>query len=171
MHLMTRKSCLKIVVKFLRSDNDLHFRRVIHSTRLQNSVLFFVSETISKIRSKLIQNVNNIDIYTDGEPQTCLRTVFEPATETEIGVLLKSSPIKSCERDPIPTWLRRDCAHDILYISLRTGIMPSHLKGAHVRPVIKKPSLDKGILKNYRPVSYLSYNRTCCCCETVGSHV
>ena len=31
-------------------------------------------------------------------------------------------------------------------MSLRTGIMPSHLKGAHVRPVIKKPSLDEGIL-------------------------
>ena len=35
--------------------------------------------------------------------------------------------------------------------------MPSHLKGAHVRPLIKKPSLDKDILNNYRPVSTLPY--------------
>ena len=35
--------------------------------------------------------------------------------------------------------------------------MPSHLKRAHVRPIIKKPSLDKDILNNYRPVSNLSY--------------
>ena len=35
--------------------------------------------------------------------------------------------------------------------------MPSHLKRAHVRPMIKKPGLDKDILNNYRPVSNLPY--------------
>ena len=34
--------------------------------------------------------------------------------------------------------------------------MSSHLKRAHVRPIIKKPGLDKDILNNYRHVSYLS---------------
>ena len=58
-----------------------------------------------------------------------------------------------------PTWLLRDCAHDIVHVlttifsmSLRIDIMPSHLKGMHVRPVIKKPNLHKVILNNYRPV-------------------
>ena len=55
-------------------------------------------------------------------------------------------------------------------MSLRTGIMPSHLKGAHVRPVIKKPSLDEGILTitdlchaHQRPVMLLQrdYRLTC----------
>ena len=44
----------------------------------------------------------------------------------------------------------------IVNMSLRTG-MPSHLKGAHVRPVFKKPTLDKDILNNYRPVFNLPY--------------
>ena len=35
--------------------------------------------------------------------------------------------------------------------------MPSHLKRAHLRPIIKKPGLDKDILKNYRPLSNLPY--------------
>ena len=35
--------------------------------------------------------------------------------------------------------------------------MPSHLKRAHVRPIIKKSGLDKDILNNYRPVSNLPY--------------
>ena len=35
--------------------------------------------------------------------------------------------------------------------------MPSHLKRAHVRPIIMKPGLDKDILNNYRPVSNLPY--------------
>ena len=59
----------------------------------------------------------------------------------------------------------RDCAHGIVPVlttslqkmSLRTGVMPSHLKGAHVRLLIKKPSLDYDILNNYRPVSTLPY--------------
>ena len=42
-------------------------------------------------------------------------------------------------------------------MSLRTGVMPSHLKGAHARTVIKKPSLDKDILNNYRSLSNLPY--------------
>ena len=111
-----------------------------------------------------LPSVSNVDIYTDGESQTCLLNAFEPATETEIGILLKSSPVKSCELDPIPTWLLRDCAHDIIPVlttivnmSLRTGVMPSHLKRAHARPIIKKPGLDKDILNNYRPVSNLPY--------------
>ena len=40
----------------------------------------------------------------------------------------------------------------IVNVSLRTDIMPSHFKGAHVRPVIKKPSIDKDIVNNCRPV-------------------
>ena len=35
--------------------------------------------------------------------------------------------------------------------------MPSLLKRALVKPLIKKPSLDKENLKNYRPVSNLPY--------------
>ena len=35
--------------------------------------------------------------------------------------------------------------------------MPSHLKGAHVRPVLEKPSLETAILNNHIPVSNLLY--------------
>ena len=61
----------------------------------------------------------------------------------------------------------RDSAHDIIPVlttivnmSLRTGVMLSHLKRAHVRPIIKKPGLDRVILNNYRPVSNLPYSKT-----------
>ena len=67
-----------------------------------------------KIRCEFTPSVSNVDIYTDGESQTCLLNAFEPVTVTEIGILLKSSSVKSCELDPIPTWLLRYCAHDII---------------------------------------------------------
>ena len=56
----------------------------------------------------------------------------------------------------------------IVTMSSGAGIVSSHLKGAHVMSVIKKPSLDKDMMNNFKPVSN---QPTCCCCETDGSHV
>ena len=41
--------------------------------------------------------------------------------------------------------------------SQRLGLVPSHLKGVHVRPVLEKPSLETAILNNHIPVSNLPY--------------
>ena len=46
---------------------------------------------------------------------------------------------------------------DPLNKPLQESTMPSLLKRALVKPLIKKPSLDKQNLKNYRPVSNLPY--------------
>ena len=40
--------------------------------------------------------------------------------------------------------------------SLDEGVMPKSLKRAIVRPLLKKPSLDKDTLSSYRPVSNLT---------------
>ena len=41
--------------------------------------------------------------------------------------------------------------------SQRLGVVTSHLKVAHVRPVLEKPSLETAILNNHIPVSNLPY--------------
>ena len=41
--------------------------------------------------------------------------------------------------------------------SLTTGIVPRDLKTAVVKPLLKKASLDKNLLKNYRPISNLPF--------------
>ena len=46
---------------------------------------------------------------------------------------------------------------NIINISLTTGIVPRDLKTAVVKPLLKKPSLDKNLLKNYRPISNLLF--------------
>ena len=159
-----QKKLFKIVAKLLHTDHDTPLPTCDSFDALAEQFSDFFSEAISKILCEFTPSVSKVDIYTDGESQTYLLNAFEPATETEIGILLKSSPVKSCELDPIPTWLLSDCAPDIIPVlttivnmSLRTGVMPSHLKRAHVRPIIKKPGLDKDILNNYRPVSNLPY--------------
>ena len=46
---------------------------------------------------------------------------------------------------------------EVLKISQHSSISPSCFKTAHVTPLLKKAGLDKNILKNYQPVSNLSY--------------
>ena len=41
--------------------------------------------------------------------------------------------------------------------SLKSGVFPSSYKSAIVTPLLKKPSLDPNDLKNYLPVSNLSF--------------
>ena len=41
--------------------------------------------------------------------------------------------------------------------SLTAGFVPRDLKTAVVKPLLKKPSLDKNLLKNYRPISNLPF--------------
>ena len=41
--------------------------------------------------------------------------------------------------------------------SLSSGCFPDSLKVSYIRPLIKRPNLDKEIFKNYRPVANLKY--------------
>ena len=45
----------------------------------------------------------------------------------------------------------------IINLSLIAGSFPSHFKSAHVSPLLDKHSLNKDSMKNYRPVSNLSF--------------
>ena len=80
---------------------------------------------------------------------------------------MKNSPTKSCELDPLPTWLLKECLEDLLPAivniinrSLETGVMPHALKQATVRPLLKKSGLNLEQFGNFRPVSNLSYIST-----------
>jgi len=91
-------------------------------------------------------------------------SIFQPTSETEVSNLLHSLPNKQCELDPIPTSLLKDCASilvpiitKIINLSLSTGNFPLLFKHSLVSPLLKKPSLDKETLSNYRPVSNLSF--------------
>ena len=86
-----------------------------------------------------------------------------PANEEEIKKLLRSAKPKSCDLDPIPSHLLRQCETlviptltDIVNKSLTCG-MPSKMKQAIVTPLLKKPTLSSDELKSYRPVSNLSF--------------
>ena len=71
----------------------------------------------------------------------------------------------SSDLDPIPTSLVKDCIDilitpitSIINLSLTEGSFPSHVKSAHVSPLLKKASLSKHSMQNYRSVSNLGFH-------------
>ena len=90
--------------------------------------------------------------------------VFNTATVLEVLKMIEMSPASTCELDPIPTWLAKDC-RDILapiitvmiQMSLNLGQFPDSQKLSIIRPLLKKPSLDPCDIKSYRPISNLSF--------------
>ena len=66
--------------------------------------------------------------------------------------------------DPVPTWLVKHCSAElipvitkIVNISMSTGTVPDSFKIAQVTPVLKKSTLDRNCLNNFRPISNLSF--------------
>ena len=85
-------------------------------------------------------------------------------TDAEVRRLVLSAPCKSSDLDPLPTGLVKDCIDvlimpivSIVNLSLSEGCFPTHFKSALVSPLLKKPTLYRDDMKNYQPVSNLSF--------------
>ena len=126
---------------------------------------FFVDKIV-QIRSKL-DSARQSSPHSSSTPPTNITTMTEfqlPSLEKS-SKLIKSASSATCALDPIPTKLvKSHCLtallpiiHDIITGSLQSGEFPADFKIANVCPLLKKPSLDKDVLKNYRPVSNLAF--------------
>ncbi len=121
----------------------------------------FFADKISRIRSSF--TVPHVSCPPQ-LPVPVTLSSFPLVSDSEVRKLIESAPVKSCDLDPIPTQLLKSCV-DVLLVpitrllnmSLSEGICPSALKIAHVSPLLKKPTLCKDDMKNYRPVSNLSF--------------
>ena len=120
----------------------------------------FFHSKIEQIREKM-SFVPPSDISVNSRLSLCS---FEPVTIEFVEKLISSLPSKSSSLDPVPTVLIKQCLHQvsptimhIINTSFTSGEFPQLCKSAIVRPLLKKPGLDKNVLKNYRPVSNLPY--------------
>lgn len=115
--------------------------------------------------------VKSVRAATDGRHPPATTSVINaslptlsPCSTDEVRQLIMQSPTKSCALDPIPTFLLKEMADALLpYVtaminaSLREGRLPPSQKQAVVTPLQKKPGLDADDMKNYRPVSNLTF--------------
>ena len=134
-------------------------------TKLATEFGDFFSSKIDRLQEKI--NTKTEDL---GPRSQCMKTPdvekmehFQLFSEEEVLKLVKDLPDKSCDLDPIPMHLLKQLVPLLLPVlthivnrSLQSGVFPSCLKQAIVKPTIKNPSGDIDSLPNYRPVSNLS---------------
>ena len=128
---------------------------------LANKFGSYFIEKIMKIRTTFTSN--DFHISPPVEPVAKFSS-FNSVSCNDVRKILNLSPTKSCSLDPWPTFLVKECV-DILInpltqminMSLSEGYFSDKFKTAIVTPLLKKPSLDKSVLKNYRPVSGLNF--------------
>ena len=126
-----------------------------------NAFSDFMHEKIGNIR----QVLDSCPVPASFEPSAGTRLyTFAPVSEDLIRKLINDAPPKCCALDPIPTALLKTCYEDLVPVitkivnySLLSGSVPQCFKQALVRPLLKKLSFDQNMLKNYRPVSNLSF--------------
>ena len=121
----------------------------------------YFTDKIAELRSGLLSNDVDPPVTSSYKNKF---VSFRTISEEEVLKIIKSTPNKSCDLDPIPTSLVLDCISvlltpitNIVNYSLREGSFPSCFKTVHFTPLLKEAGLDRNILKNYRPVSNLSY--------------
>ena len=155
------KAMFKLINASLNRKQELPLPNHSSSKDLANKFNQYFDSKIKNIREKF----NNTS-----RPQTSNGTYcgpklqnFEKLSQNNIRNLIKVMPVKHCRLDPLPTWLLLECIDEFLPImtnivnlSLKLGVMPTDLKHALVKPLLKKHGLDQ-VEKNYRPVSNLSF--------------
>ena len=133
------------------------------SKHLADTFSTFFKDKVDNI-SKSFETINNTQDCQ--HPKPLPNTLSDlPLTNTkEVIELIKHMPNKTCSLDCVPTWLIKRCVVElapaivtIINTSLSSGEIPPLFKEAVVTPLLKKPSLDNEVLKNYRPVSNLNF--------------
>ena len=89
---------------------------------------------------------------------------FTPTTTDEVQQLLTKMNKTTCKLDPFCTSIiMQHSLHFIpVYVHLinlcfSTGIFPTRFKSTVVKPLLKKTTLDYEVLKNFRPISNLTF--------------
>ena len=135
--------------------------------KLADEFASFFSGKIEKIRSVIVQEQEgnpDEEPVASAEHVGCSLNQFEEISIGGLIRMVKDLSSKTCDLDPIPTWLVKDCLEELAPIltaivnkSLKRACVPSSLQGALVMPTIKNPNGDKDLLSNYRPVSNIAF--------------
>jgi hypothetical protein len=152
-------------------DGTSFLPTVYPASQLPSVFSDYFDRKVADIRTTLDQQAQSLSsfdyIKTDPDMYQECTTVFdhfEDISASDLRDIIVSSKPTTCPLDPVPTPLFLEvldillpCLTDIVNDSLKTGTFPSSYKTASVKPLLKKDNLDVNNLKNYRPVSNLSF--------------
>ena len=116
-----------------------------------------------KMQQKITSTSKSIPEISCLPDDKALKVFREVSIEETIKYIMKA-PSKSCELDPVPIELLKEAIHEIAPIltnlvntSFNSGIFPTELKKALLRPLLKKATLDPMDKNNFRPISNLAF--------------
>ena len=158
---------LDIANKMLYRNEPLPLPPTDDTLKLVNDFNSLFIEKIDKIMTGLIPMESHpVDPKYIESTEKCsikLHQFYEIDLD-ETKRLIQTSATKSCEKDPMPTSLLKECIDivaptimEIINLLLTTQIMPNQMKEALICPLLKKLDLDLLQFKNYRPVSNLTF--------------
>ncbi len=123
---------------------------------------FFMSK-IDNIRKEIDAQPCSAQFPHSTEPPDVTFSSFTPLSEQDVRELVFKSKPTSCNLDPIPTPILKECIEIVLPVltkminlSLQNGIFPNEWKLALIIPLLKKFGLEL-LEQNFRPVSNLSF--------------
>ena len=105
---------------------------------------------------------SSVESYLD--PLSASFVEFEQCTPSAVENVIQSAASQSCSLVPFPTTILKEFLPDLLpfvprmcIASLHGGILPISQRHAIVTPRLKKPGSDSSEVKNYRPISNLTF--------------
>ena len=135
-----------------------------------NDFMHFFNENILTIRRKILDDLPSstgmLDLTSNpGPPQTdVFLDSFYSIDLPGLTTMVSKAKTSTCMLDAVPTKLLKEIFPlistsllNMINMSLINGYVPQSFKVAVIKPLLKKPSLDAGVLANYRPISNLTF--------------
>ena len=162
-HSYSQKSLYEFVDLFLDQSSNLTLPPADSLQIIVDQFNDFFLEKIEKIRENFPSDNSTVPDCHQQTPSFAKLTDFEPTTIEEIRTVLKDCDIKASTNDPLPASIVKENIEpmlphicDLVNLSLSSGSIDG-AKLAHLTPLIKGQALDSSKLKNYRPISNLSF--------------
>ena len=145
--------------------NSLQQKDQANQSPASDSIL---AESLSEFFRDKVERVR--DETSTADPPTFTKltdasfTSFQACSMEDVRRFLVQSPPKSCSLDPLPTFVLREYLDELLpfihtmcNVSMQHGTLPESQKAAIVTPILKKYDLDPDDVRNYRPISNLTF--------------
>ena len=165
-----QKELFKIVKTLLCLKKQTVLPEYCDPTILASRFNQFFVDKIEHIRAEFPLLEQSLPSYSFGTMDSILPACttiignFTLVTTEELSKIISCMNKTTCASDPFPTRLLIsylpiiiDVILYIVNLCITTNVFPLPCKSSIVTPLIKKPGLDAEILKNYRPVSNLSF--------------
>ena len=163
------RTCFRVVITLLKPPGTILQESSNTEALCNDFATYFAEKTRGirmQIRTMLTNDEDCSDYGIDSDSQRLSSELDRllPTSEDEIKNIIRLCPPKTCSLDSCPPdLLKKTVGVHVPYLvaivnnSFKQGLFPVTLRTGIVKPLLKSDTLDKDLLKNYRPVSNIAF--------------